>query len=215
MTEIEVSKKAAKNTVASRKSGKDTYKKILKCAYELIASGSYQSFSMRNVAKNAELRLANVQYYFPTKESLIKALIEHVRIMYDEQYAQLLDSHSGDAVDTFHRMIDFCLNDVFEKKTRHLFIQLWTLLSEADGDSGEFLANLYSFQIESIAKIVRQLCPEISNRESIIRGEAIASMIEGLIVVKLNANESKVDQDALKKAFRVYALNLAKADSTM
>jgi AcrR family transcriptional regulator len=202
------------NKVATRKSGKETAKKIIQSCYDLLSSGSYNDFSMRGVAKKANMRLANVQYYFPTKKDLINALIKHVNTLYHEQYEPLSNDKTINPKVAFEKMIDINLDEAFNQKTRHLFIQLWPLLSEADDDSGEFLANLYNFQVESIAASVKRLCPEINLTESLIRAEAIASLIEGLLVVRLKSNERAVDQKTIKNAMKSYILTLAMTPSS-
>jgi len=199
--------------VATRKSGKETANKIIQTCYDLLSSGSYKDFSMRGVAKKANMRLANVQYYFPTKKDLINALIKHVNALYHEQYEPLSTDENINPKVAFQKMIDINLDEAFNQKTRHLFIQLWPLVSEADDDSGELLANLYHYQIKSIAASVQRLCPEISFKESLIRAEAIASLIEGLIVVRLKSNEQAVDQATIKKVMKSYILTLAMTPS--
>lgn len=210
---VSVDKAVETKKVATRKAGKETYKKIIQTTYELVSSGSYKDFSMRNIAKHTNMRLANVQYYFPTKEDLVTALIAHVEKLYDAEY-EVLNLDSIDDPDVaFNKMMDFCLDDVFNQNTRHLFIQLWPLLSDLDHDSGEFLANLYRYQIESIASLVHKISPNITKQESLIRGEAIASLIEGLIVVRLKSNESSVDHKTIKAVMKRYAFTLALTDS--
>ncbi|WP_175623997.1 TetR/AcrR family transcriptional regulator [Pseudocolwellia agarivorans] len=208
-----MSKTIEKNKVATRKAGKETYKKIIQTTYELISSGSYKDFSMRNIAKHSNLRLANIQYYFPTKEDLVTALIMHVETLYDIEYQSLNLDKTEDPKVAFNKMIDFCLDDVFNQNTRHLFIQLWPLLSDLDNDSGEFLANLYRYQIQSIATLVQRLSPNVTKKESLIRGEAIASLIEGLIVVRLNSNDNSVNNKTIKAVMKRYAFTLAQTDS--
>jgi len=208
-----VNKVVETKKVATRKSGKETAKKIILTAYNLLSSGSYNDFSMRNIAKQADMRLANVQYYFSTKEDLINALIKHVEVLYHEKYEQLITDEIDDPKVGFNKLMDFCLEDVFNQETRHLFIQLWPLLSEMDHDSGELLASLYHYQIKRIATAVHSLCPEITKKESLIRGEAIASLIEGLIVVRLKSNEQFADHATIQSVMKSYALIIATTPS--
>ena len=202
-----------KQKVATRKSGKETSNKIIQTCYDLLSSESYKDFSMRNIAKNANMRLANVQYYFPTRKDLINALIVHVIALYHERYDSLeLDEMSNPKL-SFEKMIDINLNDVYNQKTRHFFIQFWPLLSEADNYSGEFLAKLYQHQIMTIGAYILKLCPEVSPQESRIRAEAIASLIEGLIVVRLKSDKEITEQSTIKNVMKSYILTLAMTPS--
>ena len=54
--------------------GNDTAARIVLAARELLMNEGYAQFSMRNVAARAGLHLANVQYYYKTREDLVRAL---------------------------------------------------------------------------------------------------------------------------------------------
>jgi AcrR family transcriptional regulator len=208
-----VEKTIRTQNVATRESGKKTVNKILRISYDLLCSGSYKDFSMRGVAKRANMRLANVQYYFPTKKDLINALIQHVHGFYREQYEPLLTDKNINPEVAFKKFIDFNLDDAFNQKTRHLFIQLWPLVSDSDNDSGESLAYLYNYQIKSIGAFLKRLYPEISFGESLIRAEVIASLIEGLVVVRLKSNDQATEKASIKKVMKSYILTLAMTPS--
>ncbi|PHR95662.1 MAG: hypothetical protein COA68_16955 [Oceanobacter sp.] len=172
---------------------------------------------MRGVAKTANMRLANVQYYFPTKKDLINALIEHVITSYNERYESLDLDEMSNPKSAFEKLIDMNLSDAFNQKTRHFFIQFWPLLSEADNYSGEFLANLYNHQIATFRAYILKLCPEISPNESLIRAKAIVSLIDGSMVVRLNSDEEIAHQPNIQNIMKSYILTLAmsQSDSTM
>ena len=56
--------------------GINTRLRILQVARELLIKGGYDSLIMREVAKRADMKLGNLQYYFATRDILLVAIIE-------------------------------------------------------------------------------------------------------------------------------------------
>jgi len=55
---------------------KGVRKDAIKCASELIASGEYDGFSMRNIAERCGIAVGTLYNYFASKQELLMAVIE-------------------------------------------------------------------------------------------------------------------------------------------
>ena len=75
------------NTVAERILSKGTTPKtvgderrlsLVQAAYELIAEGGFEGLRTRNVAARAGVNIATLHYYFPSKEDLIRGVVEYL-----------------------------------------------------------------------------------------------------------------------------------------
>ena len=129
---------------ATRRAGKETARKILAAARSLLTREGYAQFSMRNLADAAGLRLANLQYYFPRRDDLVRAILADTGDMYAEAYERILDGASEDPAERFKIVLDYQLKDIFVPETRRFFIQLWALLNSIDDASGSLLGELYA-----------------------------------------------------------------------
>ena len=78
-----------KRAATGRRAGNDTAARIVLAARELLMTEGYAQFSMRNVAARAGLHLANVQYYYKTREALVKALLDDTGERYRSSYEEL------------------------------------------------------------------------------------------------------------------------------
>ena len=58
-----------------RRGGQETAARIVEAAYQLLRTGSLSDYSMRAIAKRAGVRLASVQYHFPTMEHVVRAIV--------------------------------------------------------------------------------------------------------------------------------------------
>ena len=65
-----------KVTTPSTKSGRR--REVVKAAYSLIAEKGFEGLRTREVATKVGINSATLHYYFPTKETLIQGVVEHL-----------------------------------------------------------------------------------------------------------------------------------------
>jgi AcrR family transcriptional regulator len=178
-----------------RREGNETASKIVLAAREILMDEGYAHFSMRNVASRAGMHLNNVQYYFKTREDLVRALLEDTGSRYRASYDKLLAVAPAEPVARFNALIEFNLQDVSTWETRRFFIQLWALLITLDDSSGSLLDDLYAIDIEQLSGFIAELVPGTAPAEIRRRASVLAAMIEGMVVVRgahtRNASEMK------------------------
>lgn len=192
---------------ATRRAGKETARKILAAARSLLTREGYAQFSMRNVADAAGLRLANLQYYFPRRDDLVRAILADTGDMYAQAYERILDGASEDPVERFKIVLDYQLKDVFVPETRRYFVQLWALLNSIDDASGSLLGELYAYDIDPLGECIQAMYPKLDKREVAERARLLAATIEGLMIVR---GEISMDEKQGRVLFeRTYRLGLA------
>jgi AcrR family transcriptional regulator len=67
---------------ATRRAGKETAARLVAAAHDQLEAETLERFSMRNVAERAGVSLANLQYYFPRREDLLRALYQDLGTRY-------------------------------------------------------------------------------------------------------------------------------------
>lgn len=144
----------------------------------------YAQFSMRNVAARAGLHLANVQYYYKTREDLVKALLDDTGERYLSSYEALRSNAPADREARFKAVVEFNLKDIATTETRRFFIQLWALLTEIDGRAGHLMQDLYAIDIQQLSDCIADLVPDTDAAEVRRRASILAAMIEGMVVVR-------------------------------
>lgn len=173
-----------KRAATGRRAGNDTAARIVLAARELLMTEGYAQFSMRNVAARAGLHLANVQYYFKTREDLVEALVADTGERYRNSYAELRAKGPTDREARFKAVVEFNLKDIATSETRRYFIQLWALLTEIDGRAGHLMNDLYAIDIQQLSDCVAELVPDADAPEVRRRASLLAAMIEGMVVVR-------------------------------
>jgi len=173
-----------KRAATGRRAGNDTAARIVLAARELLMTEGYAQFSMRNVAARAGLHLANVQYYYKTREALVKALLDDTGERYRSSYEELRARGPTDREARFKAVVEFNLKDIATSETRRYFIQLWALLTEIDGRAGHLMNDLYAIDIQQLSDCIAELVPETDAAEVRRRASILAAMIEGMVVVR-------------------------------
>jgi len=173
-----------KRAATGRRAGNDTAARVVLAARELLMTEGYAQFSMRNVAARAGLHLANVQYYYKTREDLVTALLDDTGERYRAAYEELRSKAPADREARFKAIIEFNLKDIATAATRRYFIQLWALLTEIDGRAGHLMQDLYAIDIQQLSECIADLVPDTEPAEVRRRASVLAALIEGMVVVR-------------------------------
>lgn len=155
---------------------------IAEAAYDLLMTGGVNAFSLRAVAKRAKLRLASVQYHYPSLRSLAEAIIALNRKRYREAYERVAAPPRAAARDRLRSVIEYNLQDIQSSDTRRFFVHFWSLLESIDGYSGDLLAELYEAQFEMLAERISEVHPGVTSVEARTRAELIGALIEGMFI---------------------------------
>ncbi|QIB64576.1 TetR/AcrR family transcriptional regulator [Kineobactrum salinum] len=187
-------RQGTRHGTATRSAGKRTAARLVQAARELLTTEPLEHFSMRAVADRAGVGLANLQYYFPRREDLARALYLDVGDRYAAAYGDCLKTAPKDPVERFRTILRWNLHDITTKSTRQFFIQLWTLLGSIDGFDGKYLRELYAIDIAQLSEHLGAIHPAADGEDIYRRATVIAAMIEGLLLLV-----SDVEHDADRK----------------
>jgi AcrR family transcriptional regulator len=189
--------------------GKQTAQRIIDAARDLLVDGGCDQFSMRNIAARAAMRLSNVQYYFPTRGDLVRALFRDTDTRYRSAYAEVLASADNDRIARFEAVIEFNLRDIAQAHTRRFFLQFWALLNSLDTRSDSLLNDLYAIDIQQLGERVAELAPRTGAAEVRRRATLLAALIEGLMVVRGAHSPNAAEMRRLAAAAKGLALKIA------
>jgi AcrR family transcriptional regulator len=168
---------------AAREKGKAREAEIIAAAREVLANEGYEQFTLRNVAERVGMRISHLQYYFATKGDLVRALLAQVAAEYEQKNAEILAQVPDTPTARFMAWIDFLLQDCWDPRTRHFFIQLWGLAESEDASSGELLKEFYATDIDEIRRLLAELSPHLGDTLLTQRATIVAGIIEGMMLM--------------------------------
>lgn len=162
---------------ASRK-GQERSEAILDAAEQLLVEEGHAALSLRGVAQRAGIRLGNLQYYFATREELVRALLARVLERATARVEARM-STAGEPARALDAALDSLLEEQREPASYRLFYDLWALAAREPAIATEVRA-FYTRYTHAVAELLLKAAPRISQAESRARGELLVALLEGL-----------------------------------
>lgn len=205
---------ATKRGTATRRAGKATAARLVDAAHDMLSSENLERFTLRAVADRAGVSLANLQYYFPRKEDLARALYLDVGERYRTAYADCLAAAPREPRARLTAVLRWNMEDITRPATQQFFIQLWTLLGSLDDFQGAYIKALYAIDIQQLGEHIQAWQPQLPDAEARQRATLIASLIEGLMLLARDTDDELPRQQALLDACVQTCLAIARGTST-
>jgi len=185
---------------------------ILDSAKLLLSEEGHSSFSMRNVARNSNIHLKSLQYYFPTKQDLITELLDYTL---EEYYLELnikfaRDMSKTDSEKALKMFVAYTFDNNQLRFVNRFFPELWAMASH-DKDTCISVDLIYTHHREKIAKLINAINPDLSARTVAHRSTIIATAIEGMIIYLGEDKPKHKELTGLRKEVIKQCLIIAKS----
>ena len=158
--------------------GQKTAIKILDAAEDLLIDEGYQSLSIRRIASRCGITPGNLQYYFPSKNILLEALLNKIIQGYLEEFERLRQDAGIDPVMQLKAVLTHVITDLNNKRTTHFFPEVWAL-SNHESSITNSLDEMYGEYREVIKEIVIKINPLISEERATDLALFITASLEG------------------------------------
>jgi len=162
--------------------GAERIANIVDAGVEILRTEGFTALTKRRIAKRLGISDGNVSYYFPTRESLWKGVIEYELKFYYQKHYGNEQTSDNDPIVRFDKFVRRWFQEYKDRELRIFFAQLL-----AFAEVSEFVAQqrdeIYqTFHDETQARI-RALDPEIPENELQTRTALVMAMLEGLHAV--------------------------------
>lgn len=175
---------------------------ILDAARLILVEHGFSRLALRAVAESAGIRLATLQYYFPTSEALFQAAFRDIA---DNAWHELIkQTETMDAVDPEKRLRSFLRGIHASTKDRALagfFSELWAR-SRIDAFAAEIMEEYYGEAISLLARLISDCQSSISRSESHRRATMLIAMLEGLTILNF-AVHAKSDPPTVSDRYAI------------
>ncbi|AUT64492.1 TetR/AcrR family transcriptional regulator [Paraburkholderia terrae] len=187
---------------------------ILEAAIRVFASEGNGGFTQRGVASAANIRLATLQHYFGSRDSLLKATIEELAQRYLSRFHELAEDNRLSPEARLHALLDETFNALTrsENLISPFALECWCLAEHHDAVRDLMEEVSEKFQA-LFSVLVAQINPELPNDECRIRGALIYSHWQGLIVFMRRSGRNAPDAAAFRRATEILWNALGKVPS--
>ena len=154
---------------------------ILNAAREVFMEAGYAALTMRKVAARAGISIGNLNYYYRTKEDLLRDLLEYVINDYLEEFARrrLIAGHSPEK--QLLAVLTFWIEDLGTPETTVFFPELWAL-GNHDPHIAELVDDLYAKARQPLNELIPQINPTLTKKEAEQIALYMCAAMEGLTV---------------------------------
>lgn len=172
--------KADNNVIPLRLPPEQRKKLILDAALKLLAKDGPVHFSMRNVAEKVGIKLASLQYHYPSRGKLLVAMLDESLVRTHQRMSELVNSQNpGTSLEQrFRNLLQEHINWGKDPSNRGLAIA-FNILSDREPDLLKGIAEAVKSTIVQIAILVSDLNTGITENEAQNRAAIIMSMLEG------------------------------------
>lgn len=183
-----------------RAQGLRTRNAIVRVARKALLEGGSLEFSLRAVALGAGISISNLQYYFPTRQAVLRAIIAPIIDAYLDDLKRALD-RSVSPRESLDALLDKALADARNAKDAALWWHFVSLAS-TDPECARMFDEWYDTLTRGIAELVRAVNPEMKTAASLHAASLLVAMADGL-ALQLSAGRRKRDYPrGLDTAFR-------------
>lgn len=161
-----------------RAQGLRTRNTIIKVARKLLLEGGSLEFSLRAVAAGAGISISNLQYYFPTRMAVVRAVIQPIMDVYLENLQRGLESSA-----TPRETLEMLMRQTVEDAKNAKDVALWwhfVSLTSTDPECAKLLHDWYDTLTRGITQLVRAVNPALKPAESAQIAMLITAMADGL-----------------------------------
>lgn len=161
-----------------RAQGLRTRNMIVRAATTLLLLGGGLDFTLRAVARQAKISVSNLQYYFPDRQELLRAVMAPVFENYFVELDRALNS-SVPPQEILDALVDRALRDAKDEKTMAL---TWHCVSLAgvDEECLKMLGEWYVALINGLSKLLLKINPDLGPAGSLQAATVLAAMADGL-----------------------------------
>jgi AcrR family transcriptional regulator len=162
--------------------GRRSVDEILDAATGLLAEDGYAALSTRKVAARAGMRPGNLQYYFPAKRDMVRALLERYLERSLERLAARVEKGEQTPEARLRRAIEGVLSQQESVLDCTLFREIWALASH-DADVARAMSDFYRQYRAHLEEALRSVSPGLGRGDSQRLATTVVAMLEGLSVV--------------------------------
>lgn len=150
---------------------------IVNSAIEQLIDQGYHNFSLRKVAVRAGISIGKLQHQFPSKEELIREMLDVVISGYLDDFASVIES-SASAEEQLYKVLKHVVDDLTTKETTIFFPELWSLANH-EPVVCDLMNEMYGRYQNVYHGIIRAINPELSDEQIEKTALFIAASLEG------------------------------------
>ncbi|CAM3403690.1 TetR/AcrR family transcriptional regulator [Corallococcus sp. ZKHCc1 1396] len=152
---------------------------ILDAAMDVLVQDGAAGLSLRGVAQRAGVSLGNLQYYFPTKQDVVRALLARYLEQALQRVHARVEGGGSEPAQRLRHAVDAVLEDQDSPHACQFLAELWALAAR-DAMVADALAVFYAGYRAAVVELLRELLPDLTPARRERRAALLVAFFEGL-----------------------------------
>ncbi|CAM4037815.1 TetR family transcriptional regulator [Corallococcus exiguus] len=182
--------------------GTERVERILDATMEVLAGDGYAGLSLRVVAQRAGVSLGNLQYYFPTKQDVVRALLARYLEQALQRVRERMAGGGSEPAQRLRLAVDAILEDQDSPHACQFFAELWAMAAR-DTMVADTLTVFYAGYRAGVVELLRELSPDLTPARRGRRAALLVALFEGLSLFRGGGNLRGASVPGLEQELRV------------
>jgi len=152
---------------------------IARAGTEIVLEEGFSSLTKRRVATRLGIAHGNVGYYFPTRESLWRAVVEYELAEIHDKYPSGLKTDTDDPQSSFDEYLSVYMVSYEDREFGNFFVHL-EAYAEINSAVAKLRDEMYEGFLQRMIERVRPLCPGVDDERIELRALTVMALFEGL-----------------------------------
>ena len=161
--------------------GQEGLEQILYAALNILVEQGSKALTLRRIASECGMKAGNLAYYFPSKEELLRELLNAIISSYEDAFEVIVHDPGASAEKRLEKLVVLILDDITTKKTSRVFPELWAL-SNYDPFVQERVTELYERARVGINELIAEINPALPADEREVVALFISATMEGMTI---------------------------------
>jgi AcrR family transcriptional regulator len=161
--------------------GQEGVEQILHAALGILVEEGYRAISFRRIAARCGMSVGNVNYYFRTKEYLVRELLDAVSNSYERSFVAIMHEPGTTPEQRLEEIVTLILEDIGTRKTSCFFPEIWAL-SNHDPVVSKRMHELYYRARVVLNEIIAEVNPALPLVERETLALFMSASMEGMTV---------------------------------
>ncbi len=170
------------NTLSSRdvtRKGAARVVEIARVGTEIVLEEGFASLTKRRVATRLGIGHGNVGYYFPTRESLWRAVVDYELAEIHDKYPSGLKTDTDDPQSSFDEYLSVYMVSYEDREFGYFFAHL-EAFAEINSAVAKLRDEMYEGFLQRMMERVRPLCIGVDDEQIELRALTVMALFEGL-----------------------------------
>lgn len=167
-------------------------------ARTLFVTEGLSGFSMRKVAKSLEMSLGHLQHYFPTRDDLLIAMLEHTAATYITTYEEISHSPASSPQSRLESVLRYLLEDIDAPEIRVFFFEVWPVTIR-NATVAAIMQEVYQKNLAGLTAFVRDVRTDLPEIEVEHLTRHVLCLLDGLQLYQSAVRCQGVEVEAIKE----------------